>query len=423
MPDEKKITPATPTAPAATAKATPATPAVTAPKAKAAATPKTERPTAPVVLPERKQRPTITAKKALGLEEEPNKEATKVVKTQQAKFQARNPDNGQFTKPAEEEPKKTSVAQEQGEAVEIPEEDAAPEVAPAAPASAPAAPLKVKIGDKEYTAEELQAEHQRLQDELSRAKATQQQSAPAPAQDEPAPQGPPAPTAEEIAQREAEFINATAPTLDAVLTEEQMDTLLTGGQEAVKLFTHLRQQDMARAVLVARKGIAEQVNPIIKALSEQIRPLAEQHQNLQVYHTEQHFVSKHKDFAPHVQTARSVATELWKRFPEQVSRMTLDQFVDEVARQTDTILTNQYKQWFPTGNGDWRAATRAMQAPAAPPAPAVVTPTPAPVPAAAPAPQPAPRAAVRAPASNGPAGTPTGLTVPWQRGVAHSLRP
>jgi len=48
------------------------------------------------------------------------------------------------------------------------------------------------------------------------------------------------PTAEEIAAPEAEFVDSTAQGLNVDLTEEQMDTVLAGGKDAVALLTNLR---------------------------------------------------------------------------------------------------------------------------------------------------------------------------------------
>ncbi len=69
-------------------------------------------------------------------------------------------------------------------------------------------------------------------------------------------------------------------------------------------------------------------------------------------------MNKHRDFVPHLDRARQVAEELYRRYPQQVSRMSAEQFVDEVARQTDIILTNEYKRWNPSATTTWRDRPR-----------------------------------------------------------------
>ena len=283
-----------------------------------------------------------------------------------------------------------------------------PEPAPAPILTAPATPevsAKVTIGDQEYTSEELQAHLKELHD-LKNAPTPAPVAAAAP---EPEPPRAPVPLSqEEIAAREAEFIQTTSAALDAPLTEAEVDTLLGGGKEAVAMMTNLRKRDMATAILQARKGIAEGLNPIIEQIFAGLAPLAQQHEQLQRYNITQQFVAKHKDFAPHLDLATSIAEELLKRYPEQASRLSPDQFIDEVARQTDLHLATQFKRFNPQATGSWRTAGQPAAAPArvTPPAPAT-PPPPAPRPLAATVPQ----------------GSPTsGRAMDWQTQTARSLR-
>src|SRR5207248_2309913 len=141
----------------------------------------------------------------------------------------------------------------------------------------------------------------------------------------------------------------------------------------------------ARAILEARKGVAAGLNPIMQHLFQELAPLAGHHQQLQQQLVEQHFLTKHQDFVPHVGKARAVATELVKRYPEQIAKMSADQFVDEVARQTSVILDREWKAFHPNDSPSWRGK---------PPVPAVAS-----VPPAAPR-----KPAVKPPASNPPSG-------------------
>jgi hypothetical protein len=271
----------------------------------------------------------------------------------------------------------------------------------------------------------LQKHLQELED-LKKA-AAQPPAAPAeqPISEEPQP-APPAPLSpEEIAKRQQEFINKTIESLDAPLTETELDTLLAGGQEALQLFTNLRKRDMATAIMQARLGVADGLNPILNNIFQAMAPVVQQHEKLQRYSVEQTFVNKHQDFTPHIDRARQVAEELYKRYPQQVSKMTADQFVDEVARQTDIILTNEYKRWNPNATTTWRDAARAAAAPAPAPAPAATaapaTPGPA-TPSAAPAPAPV-RKPIRPPAATVPQGGSGTSPASWDTMVAASLRP
>lgn len=338
--------------------------------------------------PRSANRPKLTAKKALGLEATPGKMSKDVVEENRRKFTASNP----IVEPAVPTPAALVVTP-----------PAPPVAAAPIPEPAPATPPKIKIGEKEYTEAEL----------LEKLTATPTPAAPAPAQAAPAaPPAPPAPTQEQIAAAEKQFLTNAANSLEAPLTEAEVDTLLGGGKEAVDMLTHIRKHDMATAILQARKGIAQGLDPIMRELFGAMRPLVENHASLARYNAEQQFLSRHKDFSPHVERARAVAEELLKAYPQEVQKLSAEQFIDEVARQTDTILTSEHKRWFPQGNGNWRA----QPAPVAPP----VVPQPAAVPATPPAP--AARAA-RPPAATLPLGSTPGGAVGWSpKSVAASLR-
>jgi hypothetical protein len=350
--------------------------------------------------------------KHLGEKNDPAKAIAEMVQTQRKKLGLDDPLPPVTAPPVRE--------QEAAPAPETPEVEAP--ATPEAPVTPPA-PAKVKVGDKEFTPEELQKHLQELE-ELKKA-ATQSPAQPQPEQpiseEQPAPPAQPSP--EEIAKRQQEFVNKTIESLDAPLTETELDTLLAGGQEALQLFTNLRKRDMATAIMQARMAVADGLNPIFDNIFKAVAPVVQQHEQLQRYSTEQAFVTKHKDFSPHLDRARQVAEELWKRYPQQVSKMTQDQFIDEVARQTDIILTNEYKRWYPNASTSWRdavkaAAQTAATASASTPAPATPGQTPAAAPAAAPA-----RKPVRPPAAAVPQGGSVTSPASWDSMVAASLRP
>ena len=208
-------------------------------------------------------------------------------------------------------------------------------------------------------------------------------------------------TAEEIAQREEEWITKSSPQMKADLTEEDLETILTGGPDAVALFSGIRQRDMASAVLQARKGIAEALNPVLENIFNSLKPVLQQHEQVQRYSTTQRFSEKHPDFAPHMDLASQVAEQLMERHAEAVQKMSTDQFIDEVARQTDNILQQNFKRFNPTGS--WRAAGKPAAAPAVAPAPSAL-PT------------------VRPLTGNAPLKGSNSGSLSWNQSVANSLR-
>lgn len=388
--------PATPAAPAAPS----APPVVTAPAAPAIPpqNPKTGRfePRSPIAT----RKPKVSAAKALGMEGTVKDGVKAAIDKTAADVARQTPNVLKYTEPTP--PASTPVD---------PPAPVAPPEPPAAPA-APVAPPKVKLGDAEYTAEELAAKLKEL-DTLKSAPP-----APAAPKEQP-PQAPqaPAPTAEEIAKKEGEWIAQHAQTYKSPASEADLDLILTGGKEGLAKFQELLQHAHASAHLQARKSIFDQLNPTLQQVNANMQPLVQQQQQLQRYQVEQKFVTKHADFAPHIDQAKAVAEELARRFPNEVAAMTDDQFVDEVARQTDKILADNHKRWFPAGGGNWRQTAAPVAAPSAPPA-APATP-PAVVPAVAPAQTPA----VRPPSANAPGGFPTGpAQASWAKGVAATLR-
>ena len=67
-------------------------------------------------------------------------------------------------------------------------------------------------------------------------------------------------------------------TLEAPFTEDEVDTLLTGGEEAVQLMQNIRKRDIAYAVMQARKAgkvarrlgltIEDQIREAVRIVSE-----------------------------------------------------------------------------------------------------------------------------------------------------------
>ena len=367
-----------------------------------------------VMAPPSPPSPTISAKDALGLDESPRES----LKDEQKKLEQKGPketmprdENGRFVNP-----KKGAKAPAAPAAPKVTEPAKASEPAKPAPApepAKPASPPKVKIGDKEYTTEELA--------KILEQRA-QPQQAPAPKQE--APPAPKEPTPEELAQMEADFIaKCAADIADAPITEEALEKVLVGGKEGVAALQGLLKHVAARSILEARKSIYGEMNPVLQQFAQQVTPLIQSNQQLEVHATEVAFTHKYPEYSgENLNTARYVAQELARQFPQQVSQMTREQFIDEVNRQADKIISDEFKRWYPGYSGTWREWQQAQKAQQAAPAAAAPVATPAPAPkAAAPAANPAPAKKPAAPPAANSPGAVTGAPRDWQKGVAGSL--
>lgn len=288
--------------------------------------------------------------------------------------------------------------------------------APAATgATAPAAPTKVKLGDKEYTTAEL---------EKILAERAQQNKQPAPAAPAAAPTPPPpAPTKEQVAAAEQlwcdNFIKTQGVTYPA--TEAELETLLGGGKESVEFFTKKLSEVTAKAVLLARKSIYDELNPQMEEFSRRIEPLFVNHTQVERVSTEQAFLRTYPEYqGQHIETARQVAEALVEKYPQVISKMPQAQFLATVQEQTDRILQAEYKRWNPNAADTWRDAAKRTSAPVVPAAPvsAVVPPVVPTAPAT-----PAPADPWRTPpAPNSPASTPAAGAANWNKTVAQSLQ-
>jgi hypothetical protein len=288
-------------------------------------------------------------------------------------------------------------------AAAVPAEKPAETPIPAAPAKP--ADEKVKIGDKEYTKAELE-------------QALAARTAPAPAA---APVAAPEPvkalTPEEIATNEAKWQTSfiEQEKLTAPITDKEMETILSGDKDGVVLLSSKLNSVVAKAVMLARKSVYAELNPILGQLQANLQPVFQNTAQVEQAAAEHQFFTAYPDFAKHADTVRKVGEALFTRFPKEVAAMTREQIMAEVAAQSDRIIQDECSRFAPGKN--WRDLVK----PAAP-APVAAAPVPAPAPvAAAPVPAPAP-AKIQAPGSNSPAGTPVGgPTKDWNKSTAASL--
>ena len=278
---------------------------------------------------------------------------------------------------------------------------------PATPAPAkPAVPeTKVKIGDKEYTTKEL---------EQALAAKAAPAPAPAPAVAPAAPAAKP-PTPEEIATAETSWVDKfiSEEKLAVAFTEKEMESILTGDKDGITTLSHKFTFAVAKAVLLARKSIYNELNPVISRLEGSLKPVLQNAQEVEAVAAEQQFFTAYPDFKAHADTVRRVGMALLERFPNECRAMSREALLAEVAAQSDRIIQDECNRFAPGKN--WRQLQAAT--------PAAIVPASAPVAAAPAAPAPAPAPAVKPPASNSPAAVGTGTTPPkdWHKATASSL--
>ncbi len=287
---------------------------------------------------------------------------------------------------------------------------------PAAPPVEPAKPAKVKVGSKEYTEEELAAI-------LAQKEAPPvAPAAPAPAAAQPADVEP---TPEQIAAETKAWVENASQHIPVELTEQQVETILGGGKESVAMVAGLLKNTGAHAALTAQKSVLGILNqsllPGLKKLREQHEQVFANYQQLQRYEVQAQFVAKYPEFVPHADRARSVAESLIAQYPEECAKLGTEGFIQEVAAQTDRILSVEFKRWNPNFNGTWKdyAKQTAAPAPTAPPVSAVAAvgaPTAVPASPAAPAIPP-----VQPPAANLPTNAPSLPSRSWHQQTASSL--
>lgn len=305
----------------------------------------------------------IDVRKAMGLEESPAESLNKLAEkarenagqSKQTPSRVKKVDKPEATKPAApaaKEPAKLAAT-----------EPAKP--AAAKPPKAPVAtPTKIKLGDKEFTPDELAAHVKALEEKAN---------PPAPVVSDPTK---PAPTAEELAKQERDadlaYISEVATKfnpedygIDA--SEKTYDDILTGGKENYGKFVALLGQIKAAAQFDAQANLAQKLNPIFDRYEQQLAPISEAQRQVQQYQAEAAFATKFPDLADKKDLVRNMAAALIKNYPAEVARMTPDQFNDEIAincREAYKVLGGL------TPQAPAPAAEQPVPAPAAPAPPA-----------------------------------------------------
>ena len=269
-----------------------------------------------------------------------------------------------------------------------------PETTPKTETPKTETPEKIKIGDKEYTKAELEAKL---------AERSAPAAVPAPAVPAAEPVKPPTP--EEIAAAEGKWVEGflSQEKISVPFTEKEMETILAGDKDGIALLSSKLNGVLAKAVMLARKSIYADLNPVIGGLQANLQPVVQNAAQVEAATAEHEFFSMYPDFKAHTDTVRRVGEALLTRFPNECKAMTRQALMAEVAAQADRIIQDECSRFAPGKN--WRELQKAAPAPA--PAPAPAAPAPAKIPA---------------PAANSPAAIPAaGITKDWHKGTAASL--
>lgn len=228
-------------------------------------------------------------------------------------------------------------------------------VAPNEPvdSSAPAssAPVeKIKLAGKEYTPSELEA-HLKALEEKANPQAVKPKDDLPPLEEKETTEQPETPEQREAKAKqfralEEKFISDHANSVDlgktgVPLSTEDWDTILEGGEKAVEKFNDIRRRDQIHAVLMARKTVAQDINPLIESVRSQfaeMAPLMEQHRMIQAYESESRLFTAAPDLKPHVKIVRTVAQALQSTYPQWVAKLTPEQWQQAVSDQARNVI-------------------------------------------------------------------------------------
>ncbi len=288
--------------------------------------------------------------------------------------------------------------------------------APAKPAAAPAkveapvvpaAPAKIKVGDKEYTQEELQ-------------EALKKQST-APAAAAPAAEPTKTKTPEEIAaeraevrKKDGEWIAKLAPELPVPeISEAQLDTMLAGGKEGIATFKAVLQQAQATAILMTRKSMYAELQPMFDDLRGQVVPLVQSQEEAANEREWQNYITAYPEHKDDKDLVANATMALVQNQPDRLRGLTMQQFQAEVHKEVETFKNRFVPSKIRIGDKEYTKEELEALVAAAPTGGTPAKPAAAAAPAARPAVAAAPRktaaparAKVEPPGANLPSATP-----------------
>lgn len=277
----------------------------------------------------------VDVAKELGLSKAPSdfiKDEAQRVRDEAGRFKKKDPELFPDKSPTEPPPQLGEpTAKPIAKKAEKPPEPVAPVIA------------KVKIGDKEMTPDEIQAELKSLREKAEAAAKPPATATPA------APKAPDAPTKTVEEMRQA-FIAAQIARQDDI-SEKDLDVILSGGKDALAKFREVRARDKAEE----REFIVSQVNPIIddlrkqiKGITGQVTPLSESFQQNTAQQNADKFMNANQDIKMHP-NGYEMMVERSARLNREyaaISRLMKDSdgddFVDEYAERLKEISGDNF---------------------------------------------------------------------------------
>lgn len=278
-----------------------------------------------------------SARKALGLNESPTKVIQGMTRQLKARVDATDtPLTPKRVGASEVEPPKSAALGQLEEVQSEPSQPSTPsdpkEYAGKAVEPAKASePEKISIGGKEYSREELEkliAPQQQVSEDSyeelegpSAENATQQaaQQQVSGIRDE--------------AALERSFYESAAPKYAP--TEDDLDTILAGGKEAVELFG----KKLASVELSTRKWVSDSMNPIMEELHQSISPVIQQYREVQAYQREINFKNEFPDLAAHTELVRSVDQAMRAKYPQAARTTPVAEYNRQLAENARRMIS------------------------------------------------------------------------------------
>lgn len=233
--------------------------------------------------------------------------------------------------PAEAEPAAKPAPDDASDSEEEDPDPAAKE-APGAKEPAP----KIKVGDKEYTEEEIQAllngrQEPNAPEELVR----QQPQELTPEQIEQQKQA--------IREQETKFITDQLDQLDLStmgieFNEELYEKMLNGGQEGLDTFLDTMKRFQLHSLLMARKAAHHDLQPKLQELEHQLTPIARAEQQRHYEASVGRFKENFDHLEPFMGLAEQIANGIRNQYGDWARSVDEQTFFSEVAKQTEAHL-------------------------------------------------------------------------------------
>lgn len=237
----------------------------------------------------------------------------------------------------------------------LPKTEAAPVITETAkPKPTEPVPIaRIKIGDKEMTPEEIEAQIKELR-EKAEAKPKDEPKQADPKEEQAAEQQ----RQQELGTKRQKFLDERIKKFTELYTPDpkRLDIILSGGPEAAKAWAEEISQTVARAVLDTREEMGREINRALSERDAEIKPLLDQQKEIESYRTESSFLNEHpeiKDHAKGISEARQVrqamssyydqiqqkiaqgtATQEERQHAERYEKATAKEFDDSVAAYT-----------------------------------------------------------------------------------------